>query len=106
VAGCGEGEEGAAMNTILYASAPLPPHGWPDPQEALKERLKRDAIEEQGRQSANVSPTSPVELLGIQAMKIHALNGLIVRLITCAENGYDTAELGDIVKDAKKAVGK
>jgi hypothetical protein len=27
-------------------------------------------------------------------------------VMACADNGYDTAELGDIVKDAKKAVSR
>ena len=80
------------MNTFLYAAAPLPPYGWLDPQEALKERLKRDAIEEQDRQSTKVSQKSPVEPL--------------VRFIPRAGNGYDTAELNDIVNDAKKVVSK
>lgn len=31
---------------------------------------------------------------------------LAVRLITCADNGYDTAELHGIVEDARKAVGR
>jgi hypothetical protein len=31
---------------------------------------------------------------------------ILRRLITCADNGYDTAELSRIVTDAKKAVGK
>ena len=29
---------------------------------------------------------------------------ILTRLITCADNGYDTAELHDIVADARKAV--
>jgi len=31
---------------------------------------------------------------------------LLERLLTCADNGYDTAELHDVVSDARKLVTK
>ena len=34
------------------------------------------------------------------------MNPILTRLIACADNGYDTAELHAIVEDAKKAVSE
>lgn len=36
---------------------------------------------------------------------IGTIKPILMRLIACADNGYDTAELHDIVADARKAAG-
>ena len=37
---------------------------------------------------------------------IGTIKPILMRLITCADNGYDTAELRDLVEAARKAVGR
>jgi hypothetical protein len=45
------------------------------------------------------------ESSALSAAESSIFKHILRRLITCADNGYDTAELHNIVADARKAVG-